>query len=66
MFIAVRRFMIANGMEAAMYDAFSRRPHQADTARGARRAKALRPIARPGFPLKPGENHTTRLERVED
>lgn len=66
MFIAASRFVIANGMEAAVCDAFSRHPHQVDTAHGVRRADELRPIARPGLPLKPGEPPITHLERVAD
>ncbi|KAA3650912.1 antibiotic biosynthesis monooxygenase family protein [Denitromonas sp.] len=47
MFIAVSRFVIANGMEEAVREAFIRRPHQVDDAPGFQRMEVLRPIAQP-------------------
>lgn len=48
-FVAVSRFVVANGMEAEVHQALRERPHRVDDAKlqvGAQVVRALRSIAR--------------------
>ena len=46
-FVAISRFVIANGMEAEVKAAFRHRPHLVDQAAGYCRMEVLSPLARP-------------------
>lgn len=46
-FVAVSRFVVANGMEAEVREAFADRPGLVDSAPGFRRMEVLRPVDRP-------------------
>lgn len=43
MFVAISRFVVANGMEESVREAFVSRPHKVDTAPGFQRMEVLRP-----------------------
>ena len=46
-FVALSRFVVANGMEEAVRAAFSERPHRVDQAPGFLRMEVLRPEGHP-------------------
>lgn len=47
MFIAMSRFVVANGMENEVHQAFQHRPHRVDQAAGFLRMEVLRPVQKP-------------------